>query len=290
MALPSISVVKFAPELSDEDVQATIRAVNRQVVEDFVPIWGTGGALRLHAPVFDPADPQTLQEEPIRGEGAVYLVDEATLPGALGYHDMNGRGMPVGFVFVLDPEDWTVTLSHEVLELLVDPIVNIFVPGPDPRDASNLVLHTYEVCDAVERTAYDIDGILVSNFVTPNYFTEREEIGSRNDFLGIGVDSFGVTAGSHIAFFDLRTWSFNTVIGEARPQPRQFAERARLYDHPKPKRPPDDRLMGMLTAYQKSPEVILGEGLQLAGLPTMIGVTRTSRYQAASEQLRGPKG
>ena len=35
----------------------------------------------------------------------------------------------MGFVFTNLP-DWTVTLSHEVLELIIDPTVNIFVPGP----------------------------------------------------------------------------------------------------------------------------------------------------------------
>ena len=110
--------------------------------------------------------------------------------------------------FILDPNDWTVTLSHEVLELIVDSTVNLFAPGPDPRDANNLVLHTYEVCDAVERTTYLIDGIAVSNFLTPSYFTIGDAVGTRNDFLGVGVDSFGLTQNSHIQFLRPRGQRF----------------------------------------------------------------------------------
>ena len=88
------------------------------------------------------------------------------------YHDMNAREVAVGFVFT-GSGDWTVTLSHEVLELIVDPSVNIFLPGPDPRDPNNAnkwLLHSYETCYAVERTSYTIDGVRVSSFVTPSYF------------------------------------------------------------------------------------------------------------------------
>jgi hypothetical protein len=183
MSLPSIAVINFTSTLHDQDVQDAIRVVNRQVLEDFVPLWGYGRLLQLHAVDFRPADPDTLAPQKVPADSAMYLVDEASLPGALGFHDLNTRDVPVGFVFVLDPQDWTVTLSHEVLDLILDPTVNLSVPGPDPRNVANLVLHTYEACDAVERFSYTIDGIAVSDFLTPSYFTIGEAPGTRNDFL-----------------------------------------------------------------------------------------------------------
>src|SRR3989442_1093095 len=99
--LPEISIINFSPKLKDHDVLDAIRAVNRQIAEDFLPIWGSGRTLVLHASTVDPSDPSTLINEPVRGSGVVYLLDEATLPGALGYHDMNAKELPVGFVFVL---------------------------------------------------------------------------------------------------------------------------------------------------------------------------------------------
>jgi thermitase len=62
------------------------------------------------------------------------------------------------------------------------------------------------MCDAVQDQRYEIDGIEVSNFVLPLYFTEGTEEGSRNDFLGREEDeplpSFGVAPGGYIGFFD----------------------------------------------------------------------------------------
>ena len=243
-------------------------------------MWGNGRVLRLHAPSYDPAHPDILTEDPVRGSAVVYLVDEASLPGALGYHDLNSRAIPVGFVFIIDLDEWTVTLSHEVLEMIIDPTVNIFVPGPDPRDPANLVLHAYEVCDAVERTSYEIDHIRVSNFLSPEYFTIGDEVGTRNDFLGVGVTSFGVTLDSHIAFFDLSAGEWVTVIGAHAPAHAMHAKRAHAFDHPKPARPPDEILDGILAKYNKKPPQ------KCKGLCHLPSITRTARYQAAAGRMK----
>jgi hypothetical protein len=279
MSLPSIAVINFTSTLHDQVVQDAIRAVNRQVIEDFAPIWGYGRLLQLQAVDFQPADPDTLAPHKVPADSAMYLVDEASLPGALGFHDLNTRDVPVGFVFVLDPNDWTVTLSHEVLELILDPTVNLFVPGPDPRNAANTVLHTYEACDAVERFSYSIDEIAVSDFLTPSYFTIGEAAGTRNDFLGVGVPSFGVTPHSHIAFFDLSTGKFVTVVGQQAP-PMAAATKQERHDHPKAPRPPEERLHQMLHRYQAQPPTP-----HSTGLPQMRAITRTGRYQASAKAL-----
>ena len=284
MSVPSIAVINFSTQLDDRAVQHAIRAVNRQVVEDFMPIWGAGRISKLVAPVFDPADIDTLADDPVYADGVVYLVDEGLLQGALGFHDLNARDMPFGFVFILDPNDWTVTLSHEVLELIIDPTVNLFVPGPDPRDAANLVLHTYEVCDAVERTTYQIDGIDVSNFLTPSYFTIGEAAGSRNDFLAVEVDSFGLTQNSHLQFFDLAANDFVTVIGQ-----QAISERARkkFTDRPKAERPAAEVLQAALEQYQKERPQGKLQRANPPGLPGVERLTRKERYQASAKRLFG---
>ena len=62
--------------------------------------------------------------------------------------------------------------------------------------------HWYELCDAVQGDTYSVDGVHVSNFVLPLYFTASEEHLNHNDFLGRGVRSFGVRPGGYIGFFD----------------------------------------------------------------------------------------
>jgi hypothetical protein len=66
------------------------------------------------------------------------------------------------------------------------------------------------MCDAVQAESYVIDGIPVSNFVLPLYFTRTrtiDEHGTRNDFLGSIYDnrtlgSFGINPGSYVGFYD----------------------------------------------------------------------------------------
>ncbi|HYC48234.1 MAG TPA: hypothetical protein VED01_22400, partial [Burkholderiales bacterium] len=138
--------------------------------------------------------------------------------GAAGYHDANHRGIPYGVVYVdlasaLD-EPWTVTFSHEALELLGDPQANLLVQGPRPRSVEgprrrDTVYHWFEMCDAVQEERYTIDGVEVANFVLPLYFTRDEQEGGRNDFLGTRhngktLTSFGINPGGYVGFFDPR--------------------------------------------------------------------------------------
>ena len=60
------------------------------------------------------------------------------------------------------------------------------------------------------------------------------------------MTSFGVTPGSHLAFFDLATWTFETVIGSMAPANQLQAARVKCCDHQKPERPSDERLDGIL--------------------------------------------
>jgi len=207
-----ISVINYtAGSLSDAVVQAAIRAVNRQVAEDFLPYWGFGAQLRLEGRSNHKRGNTTSD---MRGDAVLYLCDEVVSSDAAGFHDKAFRGIPFGVVFLelsdLLKEDWTVTLSHEALELIADPEANLLVQGPHPRFPKRKVYHWFEMCDAVQDERYTIDGIAVSNFVLPLYFTASSEHGGRNDFLGTQtrgktLRSFHVNPGGYIGFFDPRT-------------------------------------------------------------------------------------
>jgi hypothetical protein len=96
-------------------------------------------------------------ENPIdmRGDAVIYMWNKADILGALGYHDRNFSGIPFGFVFTELSreigENRSVTLSHEALELIADPEVNLLVmgPHPNPKEGSREVFHWYEMSDAV---------------------------------------------------------------------------------------------------------------------------------------------
>ena len=201
------------------------------------------------------------------------------LSGALGYHDLNARAIPFGFVFDLDErsDDWTVTLSHEALEMMLDPLASALVPGPNPKDG-NLALHTYEVCDAVERTDYDIDGVRVSNFVTPSFFTVGDEPATRNDFLGIGVESFRALPGSHLAYFRLDTNRWETHVEANLPRNARAAARFDEKNLPEPKTPRDEvAIQGVLEAYKNGKPPAPG----CRGLPDLRAVSRNGKYMSS---------
>ena len=213
-----ISVINHTSgKVSDEELQVAIRAINRQIAHDFEPYWSVSAALRLEGRSTETPDKMQLQD--MRGDSVLYLWDRVDVEDALGYHDTNNRGIPFGFVFTeLSKklgEKWTVTLSHEALELIADPEVNLLVSGPHPADPKKSVFHWYEMCDAVQAESYKVDGVDVSNFLLPLYFTGEDEFEGRNDFLGRrykkkALRSFGINPGGYIGFFNPQSGEHET--------------------------------------------------------------------------------
>jgi phospholipase C len=228
-----ISIVNQSGSISDAELQTVIRAINRQITDDFEPYWSFGATLRLEGKVGKQPDKNTLPE--LRGDAVIYLWDKTDMEDALGYHDKNARGIPYGFVFTeLSKqlgESWTVTLSHEALELLGDAQGNLLVQGPHPQNPAVEVFHWFEMCDAVQAQTYQLDGIDVSNFVLPLYFTTEEQEGGRNDFLGHKdkhgktLKSFGVADGGYIGFYDPRKRAHDTYSA---PDDKKAAKRIKI--------------------------------------------------------------
>ena len=160
MTLPVIAITNASTCLSDTEVAAAIPALQRQVTIDFRAYWEMDCQL-----TFLP------REEPlVEGWWQISVTDNPDQAGALGYHELTSRGTPLGKVFAgLDLQtggSWTVTLSHELLEMLADPWINWCAQGSDGK------IYALEVCDAVEadELGYEIDGVLVSDFITPSWF------------------------------------------------------------------------------------------------------------------------
>ncbi len=205
-----ISIVNLTEDISDVVLQRVIRAINRQIAEDFEPYWSFGARLRLEGSAGKIPNKESPSE--LRGDAILYLWNQADVEDALGYHDANAKGIPYGFVFTELSEElgenWTVTLSHEALELVGDAQNNLLAQGPHPAHPGREVFHWFEMCDAVQSQTYKIDDVEVSNFVLPLYFTPGEQEGGRNDFLGVldkkgnALQSFSVAAGGYVGFYD----------------------------------------------------------------------------------------
>lgn len=168
MTLPVIAITNASTCLTDEEVLAAIPALQRQVTVDFRAYWSVDCELS-----FLPKD------EPLaEGWWQISVTDNPDQAGALGYHELTSSGTPLGKVFAgLDlqsGESWTVTLSHELLEMLADPWINWCAQGSDGK------IYALEVCDAVEADGlgYEINGVLVSDFILLPGLNQHEPTGS----------------------------------------------------------------------------------------------------------------
>lgn len=143
-------------------------ALDTQLKRDYAPVWGRW------CNAFYADSENDLPEDTWK----LFLLREiqtADDMGALGRHDLLTRGKSVvGYVFVAackaNLEDWTVTASHEALEMASDPWINSEVRRFVPQVGTQY--WGMEICDAVQGQPYEIDGVKLSNFVYPSYFIE----------------------------------------------------------------------------------------------------------------------
>jgi hypothetical protein len=141
----------------------------------------------------------------MRGDAVLYISSAATDDGTEGFHDRNFRGIPYGVVYSAMSEQigdpWSVTFSHEALELIADPQANNYVMGPSPHDRRKKVFYWFEMCDPVSSQTYNIGDIALQNFLLPAYF-EPAVPGARTNFLGSELEAFGIAPESYVGYYD----------------------------------------------------------------------------------------
>jgi len=101
-------------------------------------------------------------------------------------------------------EQWSCTASHEVLEMLADPNINLTVLEETQQGR---YLYSYEVCDAcqAEDYAYKIDGVLVSDFVFPSWFESFRKKGTQFDFMKKIKAPLQLLPGGYVGIYDLKS-------------------------------------------------------------------------------------
>ena len=87
---------------------------------------------------------------------------------AAGFHSVQ-HGLPYAVADSTAPKPVSVTVSHELIELIGNGFLYEHVPTPGGIGPDGTVLQ-FEACDPVDCDAYRINGIAVSNFVTARWF------------------------------------------------------------------------------------------------------------------------
>ena len=198
--VPKIACFNKASTPLGVDFDALIAAMQAFVDQYVVPVWGTPAKL-VKTNGF------------VKGAWAMVFLDNADQAGALAYHDLTPDGMPEAKVFVkttLDNKDLvSVSASHELVEMLVDPAINMMTTGPDPN-----TMYAYESADPVEELSFNVNGIPMTDFVYPAYFEAFRKPGSaRFDCLNKVNRPFQILSGGYQSIFKNGKWS--QVFGSA---------------------------------------------------------------------------
>jgi len=155
----------------------------------------------------------------MRDDAVLYVSSATASDDPEGFHERNFRGIPYGVVYSEVSEQtgdpWSVTFSHEALELIADPQANKYVQGPSPHDRRKKVFYWFEMCDPVSGQAYKIGDVALQNFLLPAYF-EPPVPGARTNFLGSDLEPFGIAADSYVGYYDPETKSQETAHADTR--------------------------------------------------------------------------
>jgi len=183
--------------ISFSAVSKVSAALQKQATRDFTPVWN----VRATVDAFE-----TLEDVPI-GYWPIIIRDDIEDPNAAGYHT-DDNGQP--FSLVQAANNWPLTASNECLEMLADPFGNRTVAGAAPPQASGRaaqlerVEYLVEVCDPCEsdRCAYPLNGIQLSDFITPNFYEPPGQTGARYSFRNHLRNPHEVADGGYLSFGD----------------------------------------------------------------------------------------
>jgi hypothetical protein len=210
---PKVVIVNKSSVISDSQGQAWTKALQVQVDRDFYPAWYTRADL-----TFIPRN----HAIPL-GVWVLYLLDDSDQAGALGYHDKTADDMPLGKVFCRTTQQdgglVSVTVSHELLEMLGDPFINrTIVTGDGSR------FYAYENCDACEddKYAYAVQGIPLSDFVYPEYFDDADTRG-KFDHQGHISRPLEILPGGYLGYCDAGSNGWQQVTADGVPHKSSLA-------------------------------------------------------------------
>ncbi|GLR87694.1 hypothetical protein [Bradyrhizobium iriomotense] len=189
-----VALVSLTKEVTLAQLAPVSAAIQKQVARDFGPLWNVEATIDA----FD-----RLEDVPV-GYWHVLLQEE--LPnGAAGLHKRDDDKQPFALVGLTN--NWTVFLSHEVLEMLVDPQGTLTRAGNSLKSGQGRVEYLIEVCDPCQssRFAYSVNSILVSDFYTPHYFDPVKSSGVRYSYSGQIHGPREVLDGGYLSWFDPQT-------------------------------------------------------------------------------------
>ena len=208
-----VALVSLTSDVPTRSFLQAAAAIQKQITRDFTPIWGLPATVDAfedlasvpsdYHPVVLFGDPSEVEERlqfAIGWEYAQDLIDDFEKDRLSGLHLNAFTRQP--FALVEASETWSVTLSHEVLEMITDPFGNRLIAAAHPLDRDQRVRYLLEVCDPCQTVWYPVNGVPVADFFTPRYFDPVRVDRSRYSFTGALEYPLEIMEGGYLSWID----------------------------------------------------------------------------------------
>jgi hypothetical protein len=202
MSVIQVGLVDMTGKIDVDLVHSAAIALNLQVTRDLPQFWP------ISATVMYLPNPKKIPA----GVWPVQLVK--TLPPDEGGFHSDKHKQPYSKVIASkDDPTWTIDASHEILEMLVDPYGNrmqssvaIEIVGGKIKDGTGQYGYLVEACDPCEdnKYAYTINGIAVSDFITPHFYDPLVTPGTRYSFTGAIKGPRQILPGGYISWVNVQ--------------------------------------------------------------------------------------
>jgi hypothetical protein len=191
MLLRNVALVSETQSISFSELSRVSAALQKQAIRDLGPIWNIIATCDAFG---------RLEDVPV-GYWPIIIEDDIRTPGAAGIHE-DKDGQP--FALVTAGGGWSLTASHELVEMLVDPFGRRLTAGQSTMPGQGRVEFLVEPCDPSEAVqfAYRINGVTVSDFYTPLFFATTHNPANRYSFTGDIKKPRQVLKGGYLSWHD----------------------------------------------------------------------------------------
>jgi hypothetical protein len=210
MSLIQVGLVDKTKAIDPELMHAVAAALTIQVTRDLPQFWNVQATVTY----------QPNASKIPAGVWPVFLV-KTLPPGEGGFH-LDQQNQPYAKVIASPGSDeWTIDASHETLEMLVDPNGNRLQPSTSIQIESGKIVdgtgqfgYLVEACDPCEADhyAYPIQGVAVSDFLTPHFYDPVVTPGTRYSFTGAIKAPRQILPGGYISWVNQQTSEIQQLL------------------------------------------------------------------------------
>jgi len=165
-----LALVADTPGLTVSELTIVAAALQKQLARDLVRFWEVDATLSAVT---------ALEDAPV-GSWPIIVRDDIDNEAAGVHCDDSGQPMAL----VTFDQGWSITASHEMLEMVVDPFGSRTVAGQSLKPDQGRAEYLVEVADPIGDSSYWINDVKVCDFITPRFFDPLTTAGVQYCYTG----------------------------------------------------------------------------------------------------------